>query len=132
MNTKDKTYDERKEKKKLNDCDRLFVYGTLQSGQNRNHYLKGLSYEKALLIGYRKISPPSLGFPFIIREKTSEVTGEIYFGLKQYHWSLLDRIEGEGSLYYRILVEIVVIPSNKKLMAFVYFPSRILIENYSK
>jgi gamma-glutamylcyclotransferase (GGCT)/AIG2-like uncharacterized protein YtfP len=131
MSTTIKISEKRREKRKFNDCDRLFVYGTLQSGQSRNHYLKGLSYENAVLIGYQKISPPSLGFPFIIREKTSEVTGEIYFGLKQYHWSLLDRIEGEGSLYYRILVEIVVVPSNKKLMAFVYFPSKILIENYS-
>lgn len=131
MSTTIEISEKRREKRKINDCDRLFVYGTLQSGQSRNHYLKGLSYEKAVLIGYRKISPPSLGFPFIIREKTSEVTGEIYFGLKQYHWSLLDRIEGEGSLYYRILVEIVVVPSNKKLMAFIYFPSKILIENYS-
>ncbi|MFX0185084.1 MAG: gamma-glutamylcyclotransferase family protein [Candidatus Hodarchaeota archaeon] len=131
MNSKDKSSDERKSKKELNDCDRLFVYGTLQSGQSRNHYLKGLSYEKALLIGYRKISPPSLGFPFIMPEKSSNVVGEIYFGLKQHHWSLLDRIEGEGSLYHRILVEVVVDPSNEKLMAFAYFPSKILIENYS-
>jgi gamma-glutamylcyclotransferase (GGCT)/AIG2-like uncharacterized protein YtfP len=131
MITKDLTSNKRRDKKDPNDCDRLFVYGTLQSGQSRNHYLKGLSYEKAVLIGYRKVSPPSLGFPFIIREKTSEVTGEIFFRLKQYHWSLLDRIEGEGSLYHRILVEVVVVPSNIKLMAFVYFPSKILIENYS-
>ncbi|MFX0125285.1 MAG: gamma-glutamylcyclotransferase family protein [Candidatus Hodarchaeota archaeon] len=121
-----------REKKKVYDCDRLFVYGTLQSGQSRNHYLKGLSYEKAQLIGYRKISPPSLGFPFIIKEETSEVMGEIYFGLKQHHWATLDKIEGEGSLYHRILVEVVLTSSYEHLISYVYFPSRILIENFAK
>ncbi|MFX0170730.1 MAG: gamma-glutamylcyclotransferase family protein [Candidatus Hodarchaeota archaeon] len=132
MNNAVKISKKRREKKKENDCDQLFVYGTLQSGQSRNYYLKGLSFEIAQLNGYRKISPPSLGFPFIIQEETSEVRGEIYFGLKQHHWTTLDKIEGEGSLYHRILVEVVLISNNEHLLSYVYYPSRVLLENYAK
>jgi gamma-glutamylcyclotransferase (GGCT)/AIG2-like uncharacterized protein YtfP len=132
MNNAIKISEKRREKKNVNDCDRLFVYGTLQSGQSRNHYLKGLSYEKAQLNGYRKISPPSLGFPFIIQEETSEVRGEIYFGLNQHHWTILDKIEGEGSLYHRILVEVVLLSNNEQLLSYVYYPSQDLLENYVK
>ncbi|MFX0050396.1 MAG: gamma-glutamylcyclotransferase family protein, partial [Candidatus Hermodarchaeota archaeon] len=74
----------------------------------------------------------SLGFPFIIQDETSEVTGELYFGLKQHHWTTLDKIEGEGSLYHRILVEVVLISNKEHHMSYVYFPSRVILENYAK
>ena len=77
------------------DIDQLFVYGTLQSGQSRNHILRGLSFEKALLSEHRKEVPPELGFPFIVQDKRSHVEGEVYFGLKQSHWLQIDLIEGE-------------------------------------
>ncbi|MFX1505939.1 MAG: gamma-glutamylcyclotransferase [Promethearchaeota archaeon] len=114
------------------DCDRLFTYGTLQSGYSRNYLMKGLDFNKAVLSGYRKISPPELGFPFIIQDQESAVSGEIYFRLTQAHWTQIDLIEGEGSLYHRILVEVKTIPEGNQFSAFTYYPSRGLIDQYSE
>ncbi len=113
-------------------CDRLFTYGTLQSGKSRNYVLKELEFKKAILPGYRKVAPPELGFPFITQDKESNVTGEIYFQLTQVHWSQIDLIEGEGSLYHRILVEVEIIPKSRNLIAYTYYPSEDLIERYSE
>ena len=112
--------------------DRLFVYGTLQSGQSRNYILRGLSFEKAMLSEHRKEVPPELGFPFIVQDERSYVDGEIYFGLEQSHWSQIDLIEGEGSLYHRILVEVEIMSKGKKIIAYTYYPSEDLIERYSE
>lgn len=112
--------------------DRLFTYGTLRSGYSRNYLLRGLEFKKAILPGYRKIAPPELGFPFIIQDKESNVTGEIYFQLTQAHWSEIDLVEGEGSLYHRILVKVETIPEGKKFASFTYYPSKGLIEQYSE
>ncbi|MFX1517878.1 MAG: gamma-glutamylcyclotransferase [Promethearchaeota archaeon] len=113
-------------------CDRLFTYGTLQSGYSRNYLIQGLDFKEAVLSGYRKISPPELGFPFIIQDQESTVSGEIYFRLTQAHWSQIDLIEGEGSLYHRILVEVKTIPEGIQFSAFTYYPSIGLIEQYSE
>ena len=113
-------------------CDRLFTYGTLQSGKSRNYLLEGLIFEKAFLSGYRKVAPPELGFPFITQDKESNVTGEIYFQLTQVHWSQIDFIEGEGSLYHRILVRVEIIPKGRNLIAYTYYPSGDLIDRYSE
>lgn len=109
---------------------RLFVYGTLQHGQSRNHILRGLEFEKAILLNYRKVNPPSLGFPFIIREKGSNVNGEIYYKVPPPLISQIDIIEGEGELYHRIKV-IVVLENGKEVDAFTYYPSEILIKKFT-
>ena len=36
---------QQKKDHKSEDCDRLFVYGTLQHGQSRNYILRGLKFE---------------------------------------------------------------------------------------
>ena len=113
-------------------CDELFTYGTLQSGYSRNYLLQGLEFQEAVLPGYRKISPPELGFPFIIQDQESTVSGEIYFRLTQAHWTQIDLIEGEGSLYHRIPVEVKTIPEGIQVSAFTYYPSIGLIEQYSE
>ncbi|UCE12972.1 MAG: gamma-glutamylcyclotransferase [Candidatus Heimdallarchaeota archaeon] len=114
-------------------CDNLFVYGTLMHGYSRNYLLQGLSFEKAILYGYRKVFPSTLGFPFIKKEDTINiyVEGEVYYGLTPSHWIEIDRVEGEGSLYHRILVEVETIPKRIRLSAFTYYPSQSLVENYS-
>ena len=117
------------EVKKYKKSDKLFVYGTLQAGQSRNYIIKGLKYEKATLFNYRKVNPPSLDFPLIIRDKTSEVTGEIYYGLNNSLLSRIDTIEGEGELYHRIRVNVVLDDGNK-VKAFTYYPSEVLIQRY--
>jgi gamma-glutamylcyclotransferase (GGCT)/AIG2-like uncharacterized protein YtfP len=114
---------------KSQDCDRFFVYGTLQHGQSRNYILQGLRYKKAILPNHRKISPPSLGFPFIVRDDSVNVRGEVFFNVSQSLINELDRIEGEGLLYHRILVK-VKIEDGKEVDAFTYYPSQKLIANY--
>lgn len=113
-------------------CDRLFTYGTLQSGYSRNYLLQGLEFKKAVLPGYRKISPPELGFPFIIRDQESKVSGEIYFRLTQAHWTQIDLVEGEGSLYHRILVEVKTISEGFEYQTYTYYPSIGLISQYQE
>jgi len=109
---------------------KLFVYGTLQHGQSRNYILRGLKYEKATLINYRKVTSPSLGFPFIIRDDSSNVRGEVYYDVEQSLINQIDMIEGEGELYHRILVK-VKLDNEKELEAFTYYPSEALIKNYT-
>jgi len=110
-------------------CDRLFVYGTLQRGQSRNNILKGLKYDKATLFNYRKVIPLSLGFPFIVRDDSSNVKGEVYYDVNDLLFTEIDRIEGEGELYYRIAVRITLI-NGEQLEAYTYYPSEILVKNY--
>jgi len=117
------------EVKKYKKSDKLFVYGTLQHGQSRNKILNGLKYEKATLFNYRKVVPPSLGFPFIIYDSSSNVKGEIYYGLNHSLLSQIDIIEGEGELYHRIIVNVVLDDGNE-VEAFTYYPSEVLIQRY--
>ncbi|UCD01998.1 MAG: gamma-glutamylcyclotransferase [Promethearchaeota archaeon] len=110
-------------------CDRLFVYGTLQHGQSRNYILRGLKYEKATLLNYKKLEPPSLGFPFIIRDNKSSVEGEVYYGVGGSLFNQIDMIEGEGKLYHRIIVKLKL-QDGREAEAYTYYPSEILIKNY--
>lgn len=111
-------------------CDKLFVYGTLQHGQSRNYILKQLKYEKATILNYRKLEPPSLGFPFIIKDDNSSVEGEVYYGVGQSLINQIDMIEGEGKLYHRVLVK-VHLDNGRETDAYTYYPSAILIKNYT-
>ena len=122
--------EDQQQKKDKTICNRLFVYGTLQHGQSRNYILQGLRYEKATLPNHCKISPPSLGFPFIVCDDATNVSGEVYFDVRQSLINELDRIEGEGFLYHRILVK-VKINNGKEVDAFTYYPSDKLIKNYT-
>jgi gamma-glutamylcyclotransferase (GGCT)/AIG2-like uncharacterized protein YtfP len=108
----------------------LFVYGTLQHGQSRNYILGRLKYEKATLYNHRKVTPPSLGFPFIIRDDSSKVRGEVYYGVDHSLISQIDIIEGEGELYHRIQVK-VVLENGIELEVFTYYPSEILIKKFT-
>jgi gamma-glutamylcyclotransferase (GGCT)/AIG2-like uncharacterized protein YtfP len=120
-------------KNRLNDKDaerkNVFVYGTLQHGQSRDYVLENLEYEKATLPKHRKISPPSLGFPFIIFDEDCEVKGEVYYNIDSELLKTLDLIEGEGSLYHRIIVEVLTI-KGEKLQAYTYYPSDLLVNKY--
>lgn len=109
-------------------CDKLFVYGTLQHNQNRGYLLKNLKFKKAILPKFRKISPPQLGFPIIIEDKSSMVEGEIYYDLDQSLFQTLDTIESEGNIYHRILVNIKTL-EKEELLTYVYYPSETLINS---
>ncbi|MFX1392639.1 MAG: gamma-glutamylcyclotransferase family protein [Promethearchaeota archaeon] len=121
---------EHKNKKYDRNVNNLFVYGTLQQGQSRNYILKGLSYEKAILSDYKKVEPPSLGFPFIIREKEAIVEGEVYFKVPESLLEKIDTIENEGVLYHRLIVKVKT-DKEEKVEAFVYYPSEDLIKTYT-
>jgi gamma-glutamylcyclotransferase (GGCT)/AIG2-like uncharacterized protein YtfP len=112
----------------------LFVYGTLQHGQSRNHLLQGLDCRKAILHGYLRMNPPQLGYPFIVKvnQHNAMVKGEIYFGLSQNHWKEIDIVEGEGELYHRIIVEVESFERNnsRKIPAFTYYPDEVLISRF--
>ena len=110
-------------------CNRLFVYGTLQHNQSRGYVLKELKFQPAILNGYRKITPLNLGFPFIIQEKNSNVQGEIYYDLDESLWRQIDLIEGEGTLYERIIVKVTT-KDGKELNAYTFYPSKTLIDSY--
>lgn len=116
-----------KEERNGKENNHLFVYGTLQYGQSRNYILKGLQFKKAVLPNYRKISPPNLGFPVIIRDDTSEVNGEVYFNIEHSRLKQIDYIEGEGRLYNRILVNVKTL-DGESLPAYVYYPSNELLK----
>jgi len=120
----------KKEDYKNYKCDKLFVYGTLQHGQSRNYILGGLKYEKGTLLNYRKVEPPSLGFPFIIHDDDGSVEGEIYYGVGQSLINQVDMIEAEGKLYHRILLK-VKIKDGSETEAYTYYPSEILIKKYT-
>ena len=107
----------------------IFVYGTLRQGKSRNYILKGLKYKKAILYDFRKLKNENFKFPIIIKEHKSRVYGEIYFDIDEELMKQLDEIEGGRKLYYRILVEVLTIES-EKIEAFVYYPNEDLIRNY--
>jgi len=116
--------------KEINDhFKNLFVYGTLLHGQNRNYVLENLEFEKATLLKHRKVFPPALGFPFIIYDEDSEVLGEVYYNLNAELITTLDLIEGEGSLYHRIVVEVRT-DQGEIVQAYTYYPSDLLLNKY--
>lgn len=108
----------------------LFVYGTLQHGQSRHYVLEDLKYEKATLPNHKKVSPPSLGFPFIVFDETYKVEGEVYYDIDEDLIKTLDLIEGEGSLYHRIIIEVLT-EDGTKVQAYTYYPSDILIKKFT-
>ena len=118
-----------KEKNKKVEHKNLFVYGTLEHGQSRHQILENLKFKKARLLRHRKVSPPSLGFPFIISDENSEVEGEVYFELNDDLFFSLDLIEGEGSLYHRIIVEVLT-NDGEKIQAYTYYPSDNLLNKF--
>lgn len=108
----------------------MFVYGTLRHDKSRGNVLAELEYKEAILPNHRKISPHNLGFPFIIQDESSEVQGEVYFGLEDALIRKIDMIEGEGSLYNRIIVEVIT-EDGEQVKAYTYFPSERLVESYT-
>ena len=112
-------------------CQNLFVYGTLQHGESRNYLLKGIIFEKGTIYGYRKKFLEHLGFPIIIQDEKSNVNGEVYFDVHQSLLNMLDVVEGDGSLYHRIVVNVKTI-TKKNYLAYVYYPSKELINSNIK
>ena len=107
----------------------VFVYGTLMTGQPRNHVVNHLNRISCVLKDHKRIWPEALGFPFIIKSEGNIVEGELYFDVSDELWKQLDGIEGEGFLYHRIEIE-VINEENKKFDAYTYYPSNNLSSRF--
>ena len=107
----------------------LLVYGTLKHNESRGYILEGLKFQPAILPGYGIIRPLNLGFPFIVQEKNSTIQGEVYYDLDESLWKKVDFIEGEGTLYRRILVKVKTY-NGEEITAYTYYPSKQLINSY--
>lgn len=108
----------------------LFVYGTLRQGESRNYILGDLPFDIALLLDHKKVSPPELGFPLIIKQQDSKVEGEVYYGLDEELIRKIDVMEGEGSLYHRIMVKVKT-ADGEMVDAYTYYPSDDLISSHT-
>ena len=95
---------------------RLFVYGTLQIPERVKQIIgRAVCGEPATLDGYRCGLVERADFPGIVPEQSSQVQGQVLFGLTQPELALLDQYEGE--LYQRIRVNV---QHNQQLVCWVY------------
>jgi len=94
----------------------IFVYGTLMNGQRANSYLNGAEFKGSFCLnGYAKYDLGS--FPGIVEKENESVVGEVY-AVTEDMLPMMDRYEGEGSLYIRR--EVIVERGNEKVVAWVY------------
>lgn len=78
---------------------RVFVYGTLMTGQPANHYLDGgTCLGRYVLQNYAMYHLGS--YPGILPQAGESVLGEVY-EIPESLWAQMDEYEGEGSLYHR-------------------------------
>ncbi len=102
---------------------KVFVYGTLRKGEILHWYMEGGRFlGVATLVEYRLYASPHLAFPFIFRDLSRKVIGEVYEFEDRDILKLLDRVEGVESpngFYKRELKE-VVFGNSKKVKAYVY------------
>ena len=94
----------------------IFVYGTLMKGQSANHYLNGADYKGTFCLnGYAMYDIGS--FPGIVENENESVVGEVY-SITEEMLPMMDRYEGEGSLYLRR--EVIVERDGEKVIAWAY------------
>ena len=88
-------------------ADKVFVYGTLMKGHgNHGYYLSQSEFlGKGEIASYALYAVSS--FPGIVPEVGEKVKGEDYI-VDRDTLKRLDSLEGEGSLYLRKLVEVLV------------------------
>ena len=101
-----------------NKIKRLFVYGTL-TNPNTVRTIAGQSFpmRKAILEGYEKISSTTF-FPYILRRSGGLVRGQVLEELDEETLKEFDRFEGEGEMYRRQKVKVLV--GGKTLQAYTY------------
>ncbi|ONI37908.1 hypothetical protein AN639_01060 [Candidatus Epulonipiscium fishelsonii] len=100
-------------------CNKVFVYGTLMKGHyNHDYYLAKATYlGERVLDGYELYD---LGaYPGIVARKGEKVRGELY-QIEEDMLADLDILEGEGTLYNRLTVEVEDEQNLTKERAYVY------------
>jgi gamma-glutamylcyclotransferase (GGCT)/AIG2-like uncharacterized protein YtfP len=100
----------------------LFVYGTLRDPKLVEQ-LTGQSYrsQPALLRGYRKVSPPG-SYAYIVADAAQCVEGLLLLGIDATALAAVDHYEGEGELYRRTVVEVIVLGQPRAAMTYVGIP----------
>jgi gamma-glutamylcyclotransferase (GGCT)/AIG2-like uncharacterized protein YtfP len=95
----------------------LFVYGTLQRGQAAHCRLSGARFAgNAVLKGFALYN---LGwYPGIVEDDMDSVSGEAYADIGEL-LPELDRYEGEGSTYSRLMVK-VTLETGEEMDSFIY------------
>lgn len=97
---------------------KVFVYGTLMSGQSANHLLADAVYVGKYIL--RDYAMYNLGsYPGIQPKLGESVYGEVY-DIKDELIPNLDRYEGEGSLYMRMPVKVHNCTESVEAFAYLY------------
>ncbi len=97
---------------------RLFVYGTLLEPRHvRALTGRDFHYRAAVLRGFERIGGAS-AYPFILPREGRTVRGKVIEGLDPESLRRIDEYEGEGHLYFRQQVSVVV--EGQELTAYTY------------
>jgi len=107
----------------------VFVYGTLMTGRaNHDYFLKNASLMgEGRLFGFALYELGS--YPGIKPKKKAMVLGELYI-VDQRTLERLDRLEGNGTLYDRVDVEVLGHPSHTYMAQTYVYKGRIKADNF--
>ncbi|GIW42201.1 MAG: hypothetical protein KatS3mg076_2778 [Candidatus Binatia bacterium] len=87
---------------------RLFVYGTLVSAELVRELVgKSFPRKPGVLPDYEKVSPRR-GYPYVVARPGGRVEGVVLFGVDAESLRIFDRYEGEGHLYERRVLPVLV------------------------
>ncbi|MBI3786083.1 MAG: gamma-glutamylcyclotransferase [Deltaproteobacteria bacterium] len=97
----------------------LFVYGTLRDAELVKQ-LTGRVFDSqpARLAQYRKISPLD-GYAYIVADTGNDVEGLLLLDVDAAALAALDRYEGEGELYRRTLVDVLIAGARQPAQTYV-------------
>jgi len=96
-----------------------------------NHkYLKGYSFNKAILRGYRRSWLRSKDNAILIKDIKSSVKGELYRNITNKDLQKIDRIHGTPHYYKHVNVEVILLESNKPVSAITYESTDDLIKKW--
>ena len=97
----------------------LFVYGTLRDKRLLFELTgKSFSAAAAILKDFKKWTPPG-GYPYILPDKGSKVTGLLIRGVDPKSLRQLDRYEDEGQLYFRKKITVVCVKRRVVCQAYI-------------
>ena len=103
----------------------VFVYGTLKRGYG-NNYLLNDAYFVSKAVTTQKWRMFDAGFP-VLRDRDRDqphlnafATGEVYHFKDVAILQRLDRLEGEGRMYHRTLINVQLEEYNAKIKVFAY------------
>lgn len=94
-----------------------------------NHkYLKGYSFDNAILRGYRRSWLRSKDNAILIKDIKSSVKGELYRNITNKDLTKIDRIHGTPHYYKHVNAEVILLESKKPVSAIIHVPTDDLIK----